>query len=236
MWRTGQDYSSEIFGFAEKIPVSSLPEKDAENLITKPLAGKVVYHKDASDKLLQLTARQPYLIQCLCNTLFSLLIKKETRIVTQELVIEAADKWLSSQDHFEAISKMAETDVRKFIVTLVNQKEEMTTMEIAESLLVEHNMEIEQEKLHNDIKFLCDLELLEYNGKKYRILLPLLGKWLEKQDFTMLKGDAQQEIEDATFKQTELTQTIGRTARLKISQTNEDLNFDKLNDDIIDSD
>ena len=65
--RLREEYWSALFGFGHRIPVSALPLEDARLLVTRPVDGRLVYVPEARDRVVELCARQPFLIQSLCN-------------------------------------------------------------------------------------------------------------------------------------------------------------------------
>ncbi len=66
--------------------ISYLQPPDAVNLITQPVAGRVDYEPGVIEKILRLTAGQPFYTQAICQSLVDLLNDRQTRRATGALV------------------------------------------------------------------------------------------------------------------------------------------------------
>lgn len=64
-----EDYWSFLFNIALYYEIGTLDEKDAKNLIVKPVEGYIKYDQLVIDKMLRITGNHPYFIQVLCRLL-----------------------------------------------------------------------------------------------------------------------------------------------------------------------
>ena len=81
--RLREEYWSALFGLGTRIGVTSLPRDAAQRLITSPVQGRLTYSAAAVDRVIFLTAAQPFLIQNLCNRIFDV-VAKEVRSISSE--------------------------------------------------------------------------------------------------------------------------------------------------------
>ncbi|MCB1079961.1 MAG: ATP-binding protein, partial [Verrucomicrobiae bacterium] len=61
--RLREEYWSALFGLGDRIGVSALSEEAAQELVTRPVEGRLAYSPDSVTEIIRVTARQPFLIQ-----------------------------------------------------------------------------------------------------------------------------------------------------------------------------
>ncbi|MBF0628004.1 MAG: N-6 DNA methylase [Magnetococcales bacterium] len=203
--RLREEYWSALFGLGTRFGVSVLSEGAARCLVVEPVKGKLSYSREAVSQVCYLTARQPYLLQCLCNRIFDLAAQLKIRSITLDLVNQAADAMAEDNEHFASLWGYARTDRRRFLMALC-EKASSTVDKLQLGVLLEqlagYGIEItDDDKLIEDLEFLRELELIELIGEAnaghYQLAIPLMGTWIHRQqDFAALQTRARSETED----------------------------------------
>jgi type I restriction enzyme M protein len=155
-----------------------------------------------------LTARQPYLIQCLCSDIFNSAAQLKTRSITTEIVKEAAKALIEENQYFRQLweldPKDRMKDRKRFILALSHKEAEgpdVLDLGLIQERLSSYGIEVEIDALINDLKELRDLELIDFvdepSGSYYKLSIPLMGMWINKYyDFTVLAKLAVSETEE----------------------------------------
>jgi type I restriction enzyme M protein len=205
--RLRNEYWSALFGIGYAIRVAPLAVDDARALVTEPVAGRLVYVPAARDRIVELCARQPFLIQTLCNRIFKQTQERGERMVTLDAVERAADEMTGDNEHFETLWGYAGTNRRRLILALLCQLgsgNEGRPLDAGtlEDALVERGVAIPKAGLGDDFAHLRELELLDletYEGyQRYRLTIPLLASWiLRNKDFSDLDRGAVREQDEA---------------------------------------
>lgn len=203
MQRLRHEYWSALYGLGKQVGVTALEPDAARRLIQKPVEGRLTYTHEAVELLIELTARQPFLIQSLCNQVFELAVENQLRSITATTVNEAASRFVENNEHFASLMDYTETHRRRFIIMLVHKASkgpDLVTFGVALTKLADESIEIAEDDLTNDLRFLQDLELIDYLGNSgcyYALTVPLMGRWLESQhDYLALLGNARSEQEN----------------------------------------
>lgn len=183
--RLRQDYWSILFGLGRTIRLSGLTQKEAIELIEDPVRGRIVYASDAVDEICRLTARQPLLLQGMCDQLFVKCSSEGTRAVSLSDVRSVASIMAADNEHFESIWTYAGTDRRRLIVFLIDQQERDmggATFERIQELLEENGLKPTATEVHADLEELEDLEVINRSQGRalatYKIEVPLFSRWL----------------------------------------------------------
>ncbi|MEO5332956.1 MAG: N-6 DNA methylase [Magnetococcus sp. YQC-5] len=200
--RLREEYWSALFGLGTRFGVSALSEEAAHRLVVEPVKGKLSYSREAVAQACQLTARQPYLLQCLCNRIFDLAAQLKTRSITLDLVNQAADAMVEDNEHFASLWGYARTDRRRFLMALCEKASaDKLLLGVLQEQLVGYGIEVTDDMLIEDLEFLRELELIELVGEAnaghYQLAIPLMGTWIHRQqDFAALQTKARSETED----------------------------------------
>lgn len=185
--RLREQYWSALFGLGYRVEISELPKAEALRLVTDPVAGRLRYLPQACERLVDLCARQPFLIQSLCTRVFERARTGE-RTITVEAVNEAAKEMVTNNEHFRTLWDYAQTHRRRLILALCEASSDgpdAITLEFLLAKMELANVYIEHEShLGDDLEYLRELELIEldksYRGGSYRISVPLLGMWIRQ--------------------------------------------------------
>lgn len=203
--RIREEYWSALFGFGHRVPVSGLQLEDARLLVTRPVDGRLVYVPEARDLVVQLCARQPFLIQSLCNRIFESAARSTRRTVTVDDVNTAAEAMTDDNEHFRTLWGYAGTERRRFLLALCRNLRDgpPITLDLLEQSLRRHGVHLHRgERFGDDLEFLRELELLELRGTRgesaYQLAIPLMGAWIERNvDFEHQRRRAVEEFEEA---------------------------------------
>ena len=196
-----EDYWSALFGLGYRIGISALPIEDARRLVTEPVAGKLRYLPQACDRLVELCACQPFLIQSLCSRVFDRTAAGEDRIITTDAVERAADEMVHDNEHFQTLWDYAGTERRRLLLMFCDRMAggaDAINLGLLEMNLQDRGVPVRDVKeLADDLSELRELELLDFEdterGGAYRLSVPLMAKWMRQKDFDELVARARQE-------------------------------------------
>ena len=200
--RLREQYWSALFGLGYRIGVSALPFDDARRLVTQPVEGRLGYLPHARDRLVELCARHPFLIQSLCNRVFEQAASGGTPTITVEAVEQAATEMVRDNEHFQTLWDYAGSARRQLILALcdhLSDSPDAVSLELLDIKLRENGVPIHRfSELSDDIAELRELELIElddsYRGGTYRLSVPLMARWLQVNvDFDDVVKRAKQE-------------------------------------------
>ena len=200
--RLREEYLSVLYGLGTPFDVTSLSKEDAETLVTNPVKGQLVYASQAVSRVVYLVARQPYLLQCLCESIFCAAKASGVRSITVDHVNEAAADVLKNR-HFNDLFRYAGTERRRFILAMCHreaQGPDPLRLPVIREKLSAHGIEVSEEELTTDLEWLTDLELLDFSGanggETYSLTVPLMGLWIGTLDYTGLMSKARAESAD----------------------------------------
>jgi type I restriction enzyme M protein len=202
--RLREEYWSALYGLGTRLGVTALEADDARRLVIEPVRGKLTFSPEAVDRAISITARQPYLLQCLCNRIFDFAAQTKARSITLDTVDEASAALVKDNEHFASLWDYAGLYRRRLILMLCSQKsgtsEQVSFGELKE-LLTQRGIELSDEELDGDLAHLRELELVDLVGKMgdahYQLSIPLMGAWIEaQQDFDVVLSKARAESED----------------------------------------
>ena len=206
--RLREEYWSALFGFGYRVPVSELPLEDARLLVTRPVDGRLMYVPEATDHVVKLCARQPFMIQSLCNRIFERAALSDERTVTVGAVDIAAREMVKDNEHFHTLWGYAETERRRFVLALcqqLNGAPDPVTLSLLETKFEEYGVALPHgDRLGLDLEFLRELELLQLHGttrgSAYVLAVPLMADWIRSNiDFEDLRQKAVHEGEELGF-------------------------------------
>ena len=204
MQRLRHEYWSALYGLGNRVGVTALDPESARKLVTEPVSGKLTYTEEATDLIITLTARQPFLIQYLCNRVFELVTHHGIRSVGKKLVEEAAESFVRDNEHFASLWDYAKTDQRRFLIDICHRQAigpDPVTFGLLQQQLVTERIEVSDGDLDRDLKFLQELEIIEFTGAEdggvYRLTVPLMGQWIDQQqEYAALRDKARKEQEN----------------------------------------
>jgi len=198
------EYWSMLFGLGHQVTVGALEEEDAKLLVTQPAAGKLIYTDNARDKIINLCARQPFIIQQLCNTIFDRASETGQRSISESMVDEAAARLSSESEHFRTLwDHHVESERRRFLLSLCEHLQngpDPITFSLLENKLLEAKIYAKNlsQVLKDDIDHLRALDLISMHDKgRYSLTIPLMASWIQQNiDFEGQKRLAQNESQE----------------------------------------
>jgi type I restriction enzyme M protein len=184
--RLREEYWSVLFGLGISIPIKGLDDAAARKLVTDPVKGQLVYAPGAVDFVVERCARQPFLIQGLCHSIFELCAVTEERTVTVETAAKAADRYAMDNEHFRSIWDHIGNHRRQYLVCLVDELASQgtpVTLEFLRLTLEQRGIAYRAIKaLTEDLDELVAFEILGVEGdqrqRRYRIEIPIFSEWL----------------------------------------------------------
>lgn len=208
--RLREEYWSALYGLGTNIPVTALDRESAQKVVTEPVRHQLAFSQEAVERVLEITARQPYLMQCLCNRIFDYAMQTKSRSITLSVANDAASGLVRDNEHFASLWDYAglgpETGrFRRQLILLVCAQSYKQLTHIAFGTLHEHltqiGVEAPDEALDADLTYLRELELVEFLGEigagEYRLAIPLMADWItQQQDFTVVASRARTEAEE----------------------------------------
>ena len=185
--RLREQYWSALFGLGYRIGVSALPLDDARRLVTQPVEGRLGYLPQARDRLVELCACHPFLVQLLCNRVFEQAASRGAPTITVEAVEQAATEMVRDNEHFQTLWDYAGSARRRLILALCDRCSEgpdPVSLDLLEIKLRDNGVPVRRfSELSDDVAELRELELIEfddsYRGGTYRLSVPLMARWLQ---------------------------------------------------------
>ena len=205
--RLREEYWSALFGFGYRIGVSALPKEGARRLVTEPVAGRLRYFPQARDRLVELCACHPYLIQSLCNRVFEQAATGSDRTITVERVEQAAAEMVRDNEHLQTLWGYVGSERRRLVLALCDRSTadaDAVNVDLLRRTFLKYGVRIRRDTdLADDLTELREQELVDfdesYRDGTYRLSTPLMAIWMRKNvDFDTLVVRARHEAQDAT--------------------------------------
>jgi type I restriction enzyme M protein len=192
--RLREEYWSALYGLGTSIQVTALDAESARRVVIEPVYGKLTYSPEAVDRALALSARQPYLLQCLCNRIFDFAAATKSRVVTVDSVNEAASALVKDNEHFASLWDYAAQGIptgrcrRQYLLSVLadafKRSVDMDFGGLHETIL-QQGVEIGDEPLAADLEYLRELDLIslttDRGSARYRLAIPLMADWIDQQ-------------------------------------------------------
>ncbi|HOW63730.1 MAG TPA: N-6 DNA methylase [Candidatus Paceibacterota bacterium] len=202
--RLRREYWNVLFGLGISIAIKGLDEESACRLVTEPVKGQLVYTPTAVDCVVKHCARQPFLIQGLCHSIFEQCAVRGERSVTPELAAKAAEGYAQDNEHFRSVWDQIDTYRRRYLVCLVDELASLNvpvTLDFLRDSLERRGILYRAiSTLTGDLEELVALEVLgssvEQRQRTYRIEIPIFSEWLRRNvDGTAQRLEAIHEME-----------------------------------------
>lgn len=184
-----ENHWSALYGIGVPITVDALDAEAARRLLTEPVEGRLVYTFNARERVLELTSRQPYLIQSLCYRIFEECASTNERSVAVSTVEAAAREMVTDNEHFRTLFDFIGSERRRYLACIVNRLSEAgerTTFDLIAEELEKDRVEYDASTLADDLKHLQELDVLDLEqhelGTSYKIKIPLFSRWLAKNE------------------------------------------------------
>ncbi|QDL39327.1 N-6 DNA methylase [Rhodoferax sediminis] len=208
--RLREEYWSALYGLGTSIPVTVLDTESARKVVTEPVRDQLAFSQEAIERVIEVTARHPYLMQCLCNRVFDYAVQTKSRSITASVVNDAAHGLVRDNEHFAslwdyaALGPEAGRHRRQLILLLCARSFKQGThigFGTLHEQLAQVGVDVEDEPLDADLSYLRELELIEFSGEigdgEYRLAIPLMADWIEQQqDADVVASRARTEAEE----------------------------------------
>lgn len=204
--RLREEYWSALFGFGYRIGVGALPKSAARRLVTAPVSGRLRYLPQARDRLVELCACHPFLIQSLCSRVFDHAAIGRDRTITLDIVERAATEMVQDNEHMQTLWGYVGSERGRLILALCDRLaagSDAVNIYLLRMEFDECGVPVRRdEDLADEVAKLRELELIgldtSYRSGTYILSIPLMAKWMERNvDFDDLVVRARQEAEDA---------------------------------------
>ena len=206
--RLREEYWSALFGLGYRIGISALSRNDARRLVTEPVEGRLVYLPQARDRLVDLCACHPFLVQSLCSRVFEQAAATDASTVTVDSVQQAATEMVRDNEHFRTLWDYTRSARRRLILALCDRLQaepDAVNLDLFEVELRRRGVPLHRARdLADDVTELRELELLDfdesYRRGTYRLAVPLMAEWLKMNvDFDDLVVRAREEATEARW-------------------------------------
>lgn len=208
--RLREEYWSALYGLGTSIPVTALDPESARKVVTEPVRDQLAFSQEAIERVIEVTARQPYLMQCLCNRVFDYAVQTKSRSITASVVNDAAHSLVRDNEHFAslwdyaALGPEAGRHRRQLILlrcALSFKQGTHVGFGTLHEQLAQAGVDVEDGPLDVDLSYLRELELIEFSGEigdgEYRLAIPLMADWIEQQqDADVVSSRARTEAEE----------------------------------------
>lgn len=208
--RLREEYWSALYGLGTSISVTALDTESARKVVTEPVRDQLVFSQEAVDRVVEVTARHPYLMQCLCNRVFDYAVQSKSRSITAGVVNDAAVGLVRNNEHFASLWDYAGVGPadgrnRRQLILLVCAQSFKQGTHLGFGTLHEHlaqsGVNVDDGPLAVDLDYLRELELVEFFGAigngQYRLAIPLMADWIEQQqDADVVASRARTEAEE----------------------------------------
>lgn len=182
--------------------IAFLSENDARRLITEPVAGRVVYGRNVIDRIVRLTAGQPFYTQVICQNVVDFLNEnKQNGITMRELdsvVDEIVDHPLPQMIYFWDALSADEKVVLSLVANRLNAPSERSWATAADIVeVVEREkvpVDLSENTIHLTLEELFRTDVLEKNPfEAYRFRIDLLRLWIRRSHsiWEVIKGNQQ---------------------------------------------
>jgi len=208
--RLREEHLSALYGLGTSISVTALDVDSARRVVTEPVRGRLAFSDEAVERIIELTARQPFLIQCLCNKIFEFASHAKTRSITLAVVEDAATALVRINEYFASLWGYAAGGPktggcrRQLILlqcALAFKRGTHLSFGTLREQLAQVGAEAEEVDLDADLAHLRELDLIDFSGEigdgHYGLAVPLMGQWIElHQDADVVTSRARAEAEE----------------------------------------
>lgn len=208
--RLREEHWSALYGLGTSLPVTALDVDSARRVVTEPVRDSLTFSDEAVERIIKLTARQPYLIQCLCNRIYDFASQAKTRSVTLAVVEDASTALVRDNEHFASLWDYAARGPktggcrRQLILlhcALALKRDAHLGFGTLREQIAQVGVETETLDLDADLAYLRELDLVELSGQigdgQYGLAIPLMAQWIEQQqDADVVTSRARAEAEE----------------------------------------
>ena len=190
--RLREEYWSALYGLGTNLAVTALDSESAEKVVKEPVNGFIAFSNEAVSLILELTARQAYLIQKLCNRIFDYASTKNIHSIKSNDVNHVANQLVKADEHFASLWDYAKLGPkggghrRQALLCILTKNfgsETLCTFGMIQEELSQKGISATDDDLDSDISYLRELELIKLCGDigagYYRLEIPLMVEWIK---------------------------------------------------------
>ena len=187
------------FGDASARRISFLEKEDALELMHVPVNNKIKYSKEAEDKLLRLTACQPFFLQLFLSNLVNLVNKSRRTGVDVKEIEKVLDKTLNSFPlHMLHIWDVDSTPEERIVLSalaeIIRSEDQYVSVKEVEETLLKNEVTLDERAIRKTSEGLIDKEILHREEDAYNFRIDFIRYWV-KNEHTLIETVI--EIEDA---------------------------------------
>jgi len=208
--RLREEYWSALYGLGTSVQVTALDPESARKVVTEPVRDQLTFSEDAVERVLEVTARHPFLMQNLCNRIFDFAVQTNSRSITASAVNASAAGLVREFGHFASLWDYAGHGpktgrYRRQLILMLCARNFKDGSHVDFGTMREHlaqtGVEADDVALDADLAYMRELELLSFSGEigggEYRLAIPLMADWIvQHQDADVVVGRARAEAEE----------------------------------------
>jgi hypothetical protein len=168
--------------------VSFLSPNDAQRLVTEPVDGRVVYGRTVVDRIVRLTAGQPFYTQVVCQNVVDFLNEHEQNALgsrdLDRVVAEIVDHPLPQMIYsWEALSPDEKVVLSLLAESLAGDGSTWVSAADLAALVdrIDAPVDLSENTIHLTLEELFRSEILEKNAfEEYRFRIDLLSLWIRR--------------------------------------------------------
>jgi hypothetical protein len=179
--------------------IGFLSANDARRLITEPVAERVVYGRGVVERIVRLTAGQPFYVQVICQTAVDYLNEHERNALTmadlEKVVAEIVDHPLPQMIYFWEALSADEKVVLALLSMCLDTPGELAWASAADIVAVirreDAPIDLSENTIHLTLEELFRTDVLEKSPfESYRFRIDLLRLWVRRSHsiWQVLKG------------------------------------------------
>lgn len=189
--RLREEYWSALYGLGTNLAVTALDKESAEKVVKEPVKNFIAFSNEAVGLILELTARQAYLIQKVCNHIFDYAATKSIHSIKSDDVLHVSSELVKGDEHFASLWDYAKLGPvtggfrRQAILCILTKNfkdETLCTFGMLQEELSQKGINATDEFLDSDLSYLRELELIKFCGEigvgHYRLEIPLMAEWI----------------------------------------------------------
>ena len=166
--------------------ITFLDRKDAEDLVSKPVEGRVFFQEGTVADLIRLTHGHPFYTQLLCQTMVEVLNEQRSSTVDRAIVEKVVDRVVESPPPQLLYSWHGLAGPNKLILsalaTLLGAPEGYASSErigrMIRSLPESHRQQLDMTRTRVELEGLRQTSILDRDQTKYRFTMDLLRHWI----------------------------------------------------------
>jgi hypothetical protein len=167
------DWASYLIN-AETVHLSYLQEKEAKQLIEKPVKNSLRYTPEATQRILALTRCHPALVQFLCKEIILLKNEQEPRarhsVQKEDVEVGVSHTLKSGKAYFTHMARRSKTETALLHLLAAQGEGAVISLEVLAQ-------QCAQEQINKILSSLVQCELIESTDGGYRFQVELIRRW-----------------------------------------------------------